>query len=84
MSRPNIVKWCQKFEDSRLVLTDAEREERQATMSTPGMMQRVEDIIRSNRRLSVAHIAEEHFKEHLGTRQISNVEQTQTAVLNWL
>ncbi|GBO44481.1 hypothetical protein AVEN_174931-1 [Araneus ventricosus] len=54
MSRPAIVKWCQRFEDGGTDLTDG-----RPTTVTSDMVQRVEDIIPSNRRVSVAHIAQE-------------------------
>ncbi|GBM47053.1 hypothetical protein AVEN_68373-1 [Araneus ventricosus] len=49
MSHPAIVKWCQQFEDGRTDLTDAERQGRRTTVSTSGMVLRVEGIILSNR-----------------------------------
>ncbi|GBM67454.1 hypothetical protein AVEN_124050-1 [Araneus ventricosus] len=57
MSRPAIVKWCQQFEDGSTDLADAERQGRPTT--TSDMVQKVEDIILNNRRVSVAHIAQE-------------------------
>ncbi|GBM94961.1 hypothetical protein AVEN_265274-1 [Araneus ventricosus] len=57
MSRPATVKWCQQFEDGRTDLTDAKRQGRPTTVSTSDMVQRVEDIILSNGRVSVAHTA---------------------------
>ncbi|GBO00940.1 hypothetical protein AVEN_6471-1 [Araneus ventricosus] len=59
MSRPAIVKWCQQFEDGRTDLTEAERQGRPTTVSTSDMVQREKDIILSNRRVRVAHIAQE-------------------------
>ena len=64
MSFSAIVKWRQQFEDGRTDITDAEREGRSTTVNTPDMVQRVEDIIRSNRRVSVAHIALEKTTEN--------------------
>ena len=57
MSRPAIVKWCQMSEDGRTDLTDAEREGRPEIVSAPDIVQRVEDIIRSNCKVREAHIA---------------------------
>ena len=57
MLRPAIVECCQMFDDGRPDFTDVERERRPATMSTPDMVQRVEDIIRSNFKVGEAHIA---------------------------
>ncbi|GBN32476.1 hypothetical protein AVEN_22403-1 [Araneus ventricosus] len=64
------------------------------------MVQRVEDIILSNGRVSIAHTAHDlvisvgslpcdfhvdcKLKEHLGGRQFSSDDQVQTAVLSWL
>ena len=45
------------LEDDRTDLTDTEREGRPATVSTPDMVQPVEDIISSNCKLREAHIA---------------------------
>ncbi|GBL93444.1 hypothetical protein AVEN_59653-1 [Araneus ventricosus] len=59
MSHPAIVKWCQQFEDGRTDLNDAERQGRPTTVSTSDMVQRVGDIILSNGRVSVAHIAQD-------------------------
>ena len=53
------MKWCQQFEDNRTDLTDAERVKRPATMSTPYMLERMEDIIHNNLRVGVTHIAQE-------------------------
>ena len=62
MSRPTIVKWCQTFEDGRTDLIDPEKEERRATVSTPDMVQRVEDIISCSYKGREAHIVcSEHF-----------------------
>ena len=47
------------FEDDNTDLTDVEGEGRPATVSTLDMVQRREDIIYSNRRLSVIHFAQE-------------------------
>ncbi|GBN06724.1 hypothetical protein AVEN_119432-1, partial [Araneus ventricosus] len=55
MSRPAMVKWWQQFEDGRTDLTDAEGQGRPTTVSTSDMVQRLEDIILRNRRVSVAH-----------------------------
>ena len=57
MSRSAIVKCCQIFEGGRTDLTDAEREGRAATVSTPNMVHRVQDIIRSNCKVREAHTA---------------------------
>ncbi|GBM09640.1 hypothetical protein AVEN_60273-1 [Araneus ventricosus] len=64
------------------------------------MVQRVEDIILSIGRVSIAHTAQDlgisvgsppcdfhafcKLKEHLGGRQFSSDDQVQTAVLSWL
>ncbi|GBL78276.1 hypothetical protein AVEN_42821-1 [Araneus ventricosus] len=100
MSRPTIVKWCQQFEDGRTDLTDAERQGKPTTVSTSDMVQRVEDIIHSNGRVSVTHTAQNvgisagrppcdfhvfcKLKEYLVERQFSSDDQVQTAVLSWL
>ena len=57
MSCPSIVKWCQMFEDGRTDFTDAEREGSTATVSTPDMVHRVEDVIRSNCKVRKTQIA---------------------------
>ncbi|GBM32174.1 hypothetical protein AVEN_136724-1 [Araneus ventricosus] len=88
MSRPAVVKWCQQFEDCRTNLTDVERQGRPATVSTSDIVQRMEDIILNNGRVSVAHTAQNvgisvgstpcdihvfcKLKEHLGGRQFSS------------
>ncbi|GBM58858.1 hypothetical protein AVEN_87151-1 [Araneus ventricosus] len=46
-------------EDGRTDLADAERQGRPTKVSTSDMVQRVEDIILSNRRVSVARISQE-------------------------
>ncbi|GBL87405.1 hypothetical protein AVEN_118349-1 [Araneus ventricosus] len=64
------------------------------------MAQRVEDIILSNGRVSIAHTAQDlgisvdsppcdfrvfcKLKEHLGGRQFSSDDQVQTTILSWL
>ena len=50
-------------------------------MSTRDMVQRVEDIFRSNIKVREAHIA---CSKHLRERQFSNNDQIQTDVLSWL
>ena len=62
MSCLAIVKWCQMFEDGLTDLTDAEREGKPETVSTPDIVRRAEDIIRNDCKASEAHIA---FSEHL-------------------
>ncbi|GBM75462.1 hypothetical protein AVEN_98281-1 [Araneus ventricosus] len=57
MSHLAIVRWCQQFEDDRTDLNDAERQGRRPITD---MVQRVEYIILSNRRVSVAHNAQEY------------------------
>ncbi|GBL69219.1 hypothetical protein AVEN_98399-1 [Araneus ventricosus] len=59
MPRPAIVKWCQQFEDGRIDLTDEERQGSPTTVRTSDMVQQVEDIILSSRRVSVADISQE-------------------------
>ena len=56
MSRPAIVKWCQMFENGRKELSNAEIEGKLATVTTPDMGQRVEDINHSNGKVEEAHI----------------------------
>ncbi|GBN55784.1 hypothetical protein AVEN_240550-1 [Araneus ventricosus] len=56
-SRPAIAKWCQQFEDGHTDLTYAERQGRPTTVSTSDAVGK--DIILSDRRVSVAHIAQE-------------------------
>ncbi|KAF8771957.1 Protein GVQW3 like protein [Argiope bruennichi] len=53
-----ILKWCQQFEDGRTDLTDVERQGRLIMVSTSDMVLWVEDIILSNRRVSIAYIAQ--------------------------
>ena len=45
------------FQDDRTDLIDVEVEERPATVNTPDMVQRVEDIIRSNSKVREANNA---------------------------
>ncbi|GBM11232.1 hypothetical protein AVEN_198927-1 [Araneus ventricosus] len=57
MSCPAIAKWCQQFEDGRTDLTYAERQGRPITVSTSNAVGK--DIILSDHRVSVSHIAQE-------------------------
>ncbi|PSN33234.1 hypothetical protein C0J52_24489 [Blattella germanica] len=59
MSRPVIVKWCQQFEQSRTDVSDADREGRPSTSTTEDNIQKVDEIIRSNRRVSITEIAQQ-------------------------
>ncbi|KAF8794184.1 hypothetical protein HNY73_002188 [Argiope bruennichi] len=57
--RLEIVKWFQQLEYGRTDFIDMERQRRPTTVSTSDMVQRVEDNILSNSRVSIAHIAQD-------------------------
>ncbi|PSN53764.1 hypothetical protein C0J52_06228 [Blattella germanica] len=52
MSCPAIVKWYQQFEQGRTDVGDADREVRPTTSTTKDSIQKVNEMIRSNHRVS--------------------------------
>ena len=59
ISRPAIVKWCQQVDQGRTDLNDGHRAGRPSTSTTDGIVQAIEEMVRSNRRVTVAEIAEQ-------------------------
>jgi len=57
MSRANFYKWVQAFKDGRESITDDLRSGRPVDVSTPETVQAVEDLIRSDRRVTLDEIA---------------------------
>ena len=57
MSRANFYKWVQAFKDGRESITDDLRSGRPVDVSTPEAVQAVEDLIRSDRRVTLDEIA---------------------------
>ena len=59
ISRPAIVKWYQQFDQGRTGLGDDHREGRPLTSTTDNNVQAIKEIIRNNRRVTIADIAEQ-------------------------
>ena len=57
MSRANFYKWVQAFKDGRESITDDLRSGRPVDISTPEAVQAVEDLIKSDRRVTLDEIA---------------------------
>ena len=57
MSRANFYKWVQAFKDGRESITDDLRSGRPVDVSTPEAVQAVEDLIKSDRRVTLDEIA---------------------------
>ena len=57
MSRANFYKWVQAFKDGRESITDDLRSGRSVDVSTPEAVQAVEDLIKSDRRVTLDEIA---------------------------
>ena len=57
MSRANFYKWAQAFKDGRESITDDLRSGRPVDVSTPKAVQAVEDLIKSDRRVTLDEIA---------------------------
>ena len=57
MSRANFYKWVQAFKDGRESITDDLRSGRPVNVSTPEAVQAVEDLIKSDRRVTLDEIA---------------------------
>ena len=57
MSRANFYKWVQAFKDGRESITDDLRSGRPVDVSTPKAVQAVEDLIKSDRRVTLDEIA---------------------------
>ena len=57
MSRANFYKWVQAFKDGRESITDDLRSGRPVDVSTPEAVQAVEDLIKSDRRVTLGEIA---------------------------
>ena len=57
MSRANFYKWVQAFKDGRESITNDLRSGRPVDVSTPEAVQAVEDLIKSDRRITLDEIA---------------------------
>ena len=57
MSRANFYKWVQAFKDGRESITDDLRSGRPVAVSTPETVQAVENLIKSDRRVTLDQIA---------------------------
>ena len=56
MHRANFYKWVQAFKDGRESITDDHRSERLVDVSAPETVHPVEDLIRSDRRVTLDEI----------------------------
>ncbi|PSN49427.1 hypothetical protein C0J52_06598 [Blattella germanica] len=59
MSRPAIVKWCQQFEQGRTDVSDADLEGRPSTSTTEDNIQKVDEMISCNHKVSITEIAQQ-------------------------
>jgi len=50
LSRQAVHNWVQKFSEGRTIIEDEHRAGRPVEIATPEMLQRIEDIIRAERR----------------------------------
>ena len=57
LSRRAVHNWVQKFSEGRAIIEDEHRVGRPAEIATPATLQRVEDIIRADRRVTVDAVA---------------------------
>ncbi|PSN42048.1 hypothetical protein C0J52_22056 [Blattella germanica] len=59
MSHPAIVKWCQEFEQGCTDVGDADQEERTSTSTIEDIIQKIDEMICSNCRVSITEIAQQ-------------------------
>lgn len=57
MNLRNVYKWVERFKDGRFSVEDEHRSGRPVEVSTPSLQQRVDEMIKHNRRVTVEEIA---------------------------
>ena len=70
MKKTAVYKWVKRFSEGRESVTDEERSGRPATSRTEGSIEKVRQILRENRQLTVRKIAEQVNIERETVRKI--------------
>lgn len=70
LNRANFYKWVEQFKNGRDSVTDEHRPGRPVEVSTPSLENRIDDIIRADRRVTVEMIVE---KVHVSVGTVHNI-----------
>jgi len=85
LSRQAVHNWVQKFSEGRTSIEDEHRASRPVEIATPETLQRVEDIIRAERRVTVDAVATAigPLKHHLSEECFPDDDAVERAVRVW-